>query len=68
MVLTASTHLYVNLPNALTQETVRAYYTGWYKKLVTELPEVTNRHVSPPEGPGWRLSFSQTYASAPTCT
>jgi galactonate dehydratase len=40
------------LPNALTQETVRAYYTGWYKELVTELPEVTDGHVSPPEGPG----------------
>jgi galactonate dehydratase len=39
VVLTASTHLSVNLPNALIQETVRAYYTGWYKELVTELPE-----------------------------
>jgi galactonate dehydratase len=52
VVLTASTHLSVNLPNALTQETVRAYYTGWYKELVTELPEVTDGRVSPPERPG----------------
>src|SRR5918998_4576990 len=52
VVLTASTHLSVNLPNALTQETVRAYYTGWYKELVTELPEVSDGYVSPPEGPG----------------
>jgi galactonate dehydratase len=52
VVLAASTHLSVNLPNALTQETVRAYYTGWYKELVTELPEVSGGHVSPPEGPG----------------
>jgi L-alanine-DL-glutamate epimerase-like enolase superfamily enzyme len=52
VVLTASTHLSVNLPNALTQETIRAYYTVWYKELVTELPEATDGHVSPPEGPG----------------
>src|SRR5918998_5920068 len=52
VVLAASTHLCVNLPNALTQETVRAYYTGWYKELVTELPEVSDGYVSPPEGPG----------------
>jgi L-alanine-DL-glutamate epimerase-like enolase superfamily enzyme len=52
VVLTASTHLSVNLPNALIQETVRAYYTGWYKELVTELPEVSEGHVSPPDGPG----------------
>jgi galactonate dehydratase len=52
VVLTASTHLSINQPNALTQETVRAYYTGWYKELVTELPEVSDGHVSPPKGPG----------------
>ena len=52
VVLAASTHLCVNLPNALTQETVRAYYTGWYKELVTKVPEVSDGHVSPPEGPG----------------
>src|ERR687893_420328 len=52
VVLAASTHLCVNLPNALTQETVRAYYTGWYKELVTKVPEVSEGHVSPPEGPG----------------
>jgi galactonate dehydratase len=38
VVLTASTHLSINLPNALAQETVRAYYTGWYKELLTNYP------------------------------
>jgi L-alanine-DL-glutamate epimerase-like enolase superfamily enzyme len=52
VVLTASTHLSVNLPNALIQESVRAYYTGWYGELVTELPTVSDGHISPPEGPG----------------
>jgi galactonate dehydratase len=52
VVLAASTHLSVNAPNALIQESVRAYYTGWYKELVTELPVVENGHIRPPEGPG----------------
>jgi galactonate dehydratase len=52
VVFTASTHLSINLPNALVQESVRAYYTGWYKELVTELPTVEEGHVEPPKGPG----------------
>ncbi len=31
IVLIASTHLSINAPNALIQETVRAYYSGWYR-------------------------------------
>jgi L-alanine-DL-glutamate epimerase-like enolase superfamily enzyme len=52
VVFTASTHLSVNLPNALVQESVRAYYAGWYKELVTALPTVADGYVSPPEGLG----------------
>ncbi len=52
VVLTTSTHLSINLPNALVQETVRAYYTGWYKELVTKLPTIADGYVSPPKGPG----------------
>jgi len=52
VVLTASTHLSINLPNALIQESVRAYYTGWYKELLTDLPTVSDGHISPPQGPG----------------
>src|SRR3712207_9042850 len=37
VVFTASTHLSINAPNALVQESVRAYYTGWYKELLTDL-------------------------------
>jgi L-alanine-DL-glutamate epimerase-like enolase superfamily enzyme len=51
-VFVASTHLSINLPNALVQESVRAYYTGWYKELVTALPTIGNGHISPPDGPG----------------
>jgi L-alanine-DL-glutamate epimerase-like enolase superfamily enzyme len=52
VVLTASTHLVSNAPNALMQETVRAYYTGWYRDIVTEMPTISDGHISPPPGPG----------------
>ena len=50
--LMACIHLCLNVPNALIQETVRAFYSGWYKELVTTLPTIENGHVYPPEGPG----------------
>ncbi|MFM8679189.1 MAG: mandelate racemase/muconate lactonizing enzyme family protein, partial [Alphaproteobacteria bacterium] len=40
VVFMASTHLALNAPNAVFQESVRAYYTTWYRDLVTELPRV----------------------------
>lgn len=52
VVLIASTHLSVNAPNAMIQESVRAYYTGWYQELVTALPTVENGQIAPPPGPG----------------
>jgi L-alanine-DL-glutamate epimerase-like enolase superfamily enzyme len=52
VVLIASVHLSLNAPNALIQETVRAFYTGWYKELVTDLPEIRNGFVHPMTGPG----------------
>ena len=38
VVLAASTHLSLNAPNALVQESVRAYYRTWYTDLVTAVP------------------------------
>jgi galactonate dehydratase len=52
VVLMASMHLSLNAPNALIQETVRAYYTGWYKELVTDLPVIENGYASLPGKPG----------------
>jgi galactonate dehydratase len=52
VVLTASAHLVSNTPNALMQETVRAYYAGWYRDIVTELPTISGGQISPPSGPG----------------
>ena len=52
VVLCASTHLSLNAPNALVQESVRAFYRTWYRDLVTALPEVTGGMITVPPGPG----------------
>ena len=52
VVYTASCHLSLNAPNALIQESVRAFYTGWYKELVTELPRMEQGFIHPLTGPG----------------
>ena len=57
VVYTASTHLSVSAPNAVIQESVRAFYTGWYTEVATALPIVENGFVRPPEGPGLGMSL-----------
>jgi L-alanine-DL-glutamate epimerase-like enolase superfamily enzyme len=52
VVYTASVHLSMNATNAMVQESVRAFYTGWYRELVTELPRIEDGHVYPMTGPG----------------
>jgi L-alanine-DL-glutamate epimerase-like enolase superfamily enzyme len=52
VVLTASTHLSLNAPNALVQESVRAFLRTFYRDLVTALPEVTGGEITVPPGPG----------------
>ena len=52
VVLCASTHLSLNAPNALVQESVRAYYRTWYKDLVTAVPPVVDGMITVPPGPG----------------
>lgn len=58
VVLTASTHLSLAAPNALIQESVRAFYRTWYRDLVTALPTVENGMIGVPEGPGLGLELS----------
>ena len=57
VVLTASTHLSLNAPNALVQESVRAFYNGWYRDVVTALPVVKDGHITVPPGPGLGLEL-----------
>ncbi|WEX10992.1 mandelate racemase/muconate lactonizing enzyme family protein [Chelativorans sp. AA-79] len=48
----AAVHTSFSQPNTLIQESVRAFYTGWYKELVTAVPKIENGYVYPMEGPG----------------
>ncbi|WP_308917818.1 mandelate racemase/muconate lactonizing enzyme family protein [Jannaschia sp. LMIT008] len=57
VVLAASTHLSLNAPNALIQESVRAYLRTWYGDLVTRLPPVTEGRITVPPGPGLGLDL-----------
>lgn len=52
VVFTASTHLSLNATNALVQESVRAFYRGWYAEVMTALPTVKAGYVTVPPGPG----------------
>lgn len=48
----ACVNLTLNAPNALVQESVRAFYTGWYNELAENLPVVEDGHIWLPEGAG----------------
>lgn len=58
VVFAASIHLSLNLPNAIFQESVRAYYSSWYRNLVTVMPHIANGHIHPFEGAGLGLELS----------
>jgi len=57
VVLTVSTHLALHAPNALVQESVRAFYGSWYGDIVTALPPIKNGYIGVPPGPGLGLEL-----------
>jgi galactonate dehydratase len=52
VVFVASCHLSLNAPNALVQESVRAFYRGWYPDVISGVPEVKNGFVTVSKTPG----------------
>jgi L-alanine-DL-glutamate epimerase-like enolase superfamily enzyme len=48
----AAVHMSFSQPNTLIQESVRAFYRGWYNELVTVVPRIENGYVYPMQGPG----------------
>jgi L-alanine-DL-glutamate epimerase-like enolase superfamily enzyme len=52
VVWAASIQLMMHIPNALVMETVRAYHSGWFKDVLTELPRVEKGYIYPLTGPG----------------
>jgi galactonate dehydratase len=52
LVYAASVHFSIHAPNALIQESVRAFYSGWYNELVTHVPQPVRGYFEKPPGPG----------------
>jgi galactonate dehydratase len=52
LTLYAGVHLAINAPNAVYQETVRAYLRVNYPDLVTDLPAIESGHILAPTKPG----------------
>ncbi len=53
----AAVHMSFSQPNTLIQESVRAFYRGWYNELVTAVPRIENGYVYPMQGPGLGLEL-----------
>lgn len=53
----AAIHMSLSQPNTLIQESVRAFYKGWYLELVTEMPKIEGGYVYPTEAPGLGLEL-----------
>jgi galactonate dehydratase len=66
VVFAASIHLSLNLPNAIFQESVRAYYSSWYRDLVTVMPHIADGHIHPFEGAGLGLELSPFVLNNPS--
>jgi galactonate dehydratase len=67
VVLAASVHLSLNCPNTLVQETVRAFTTGWYREVLTELPDIRNGFIYPMTGPGLGTTLQPERLAAADC-
>jgi galactonate dehydratase len=52
IVFAAGIHLALNIPNAVFMESVRAYYSTWYRDLVTVMPRIEQGQIHPFTGPG----------------
>ncbi|WP_116652932.1 mandelate racemase/muconate lactonizing enzyme family protein [Pelagibacterium sediminicola] len=52
VVFMASCQFSLHARNTLIQESVRAFYTGWYTELVTALPAVSNGQITLSDTPG----------------
>ena len=64
----ACTNLTINAPNALVQESVRAFYTGWYNELAQNLPILEDGHLHLPEGVGMITELKPEVYDRPDAT
>lgn len=60
----APIHLLLNTHNCFIQEMVRAFYSGWYSDLVTQLPLTTNGDRKGPDTASACTGYPQTNGSS----
>jgi galactonate dehydratase len=65
IVFIASIHLSLNAPNTLVQESVRAYYTDWYRDIVTEMPRIEKGYIYPMQGAGLGTKLQPSFLKRP---
>ena len=68
VVLSASMHMALAIPNTLVQESVRAFYDGWYGELVDNVPRPVDGYFHPPEGAGLGLDLLPDLWDRPDAT
>jgi galactonate dehydratase len=51
----------------LVQETVRAFTEGWYREVLTELPDIRDGFVYPMAGPGLGTKLQPERLTAADC-
>ena len=68
VVYAASCQLSMHATNTLIQESVRAFYTGWYPKIVTGLPVVERGFITIPETPGHGIALADGLERRPDHT
>lgn len=64
----AAIHASFSQPNTLIQESVRAFYTGWYRELVDNVPVIKDGFILPMEGPGLGLDLLPAVYERPDLT
>lgn len=65
VVFMASCHFSLHARNAMIQESVRAFYTGWYRELVTDLPRVERGEITVSDAPGLGIELLPDLAVRP---
>lgn len=65
VVFAVGAHLCQALPNALIMEGVRAFYLGWYRDVVTDLPAIDQGTIAAPSGPGLGLRLREEFLAGP---
>jgi L-alanine-DL-glutamate epimerase-like enolase superfamily enzyme len=66
VVFAVGAHLCQALPNALIMEGVRAFYLGWYRDVVTDLPTIAHGTIAAPDGPGLGLRLRPEFLAGPS--